>query len=142
MSNTQKPGAVFWVISILALLWNISGVMMYLAQAYMTDDVLKTLPEADQEWYANVPAWVTAAFAIAVFAGVIACIGLLMRKAWTVKLFILSFIAVIVQQIYNFFIQDYIELTGQRMYMPLIILILAGFLMWYSKGLKDKGVLS
>lgn len=142
MSNTQRPGAVFWVISILALLWNISGVMMYLAQAYMTDDVLKTLPEADQEWYANVPSWVTAAFALAVFAGVIGCIGLLLRKAWSVKLFILSFIAVIVQQIYNFFIQDYVELTGERMYMPIIILILAGFLMWYSKGLKDKGVLS
>lgn len=142
MSNTQKPGVVFWIIGILALLWNISGVMMYLAQAYMTDEVLKTLPEADQAWYNNVPAWVTAAFAIAVFAGTLACIGMLLRKAWSVKLFILSFIAVIVQQVYTFFIQDFVELSGQRMYMPIIIVVIAGFLMWYSKGLKEKGLLA
>ena len=118
------------------------GVLAYLSQAYMTDEVLKTLPEADQAWYNNVPAWVTAAFAIAVFAGTLACIGMLLRKAWSVKLFILSFIAVIVQQVYNFFIQDFVELSGQRMYMPIIIVVIAGFLMWYSKGLKEKGLLA
>lgn len=142
MNNTQKPNAFFWVIGILALLWNIMGVVAYLGQAYMTDEILNKLPEADQEWYNNVPAWVTAAFAIAVFAGFIACIGLLLRKKWAVSLFVLSFIGVLVQQIYNFFIQDFVELTGQRLYMPIIVVIIAGFLMWYSKGLKEKGILS
>lgn len=142
MNNRQKPNAFFWIIGILALLWNIMGVVAYLGQAYMTDEVLNKLPEADQEWYNNVPAWVTAAFAIAVFAGLIACIGLLLRKKWAVSLFVLSFIGVLVQQIYNFFIQDFVELTGQRLYMPIIIVIIAGFLMWYSKGLKEKGILS
>ena len=142
MSNTQKPKAFFWIIGIAALIWNIMGVLEYLGQAYMTDEVLKTLPEADQDWYNNVPAWVTAAFAIAVFAGIFACIGMLLRKAWSVKLFILSFIAVIVQQVYNFFIQDFVEVTGQKMFMPITIVIVAGFLMWYSKGLKDKGMLT
>ena len=142
MNNRQKPNAFFWIIGILALLWNIMGVVAYLGQAYMTDEVLNKLPEADQEWYNNVPAWVTAAFAIAVFAGFIACIGLLLRKKWAVSLFVLSFIGVLVQQIYNFFIQDFVELTGQRLYMPIIIVIIAGFLMWYSKGLKEKGILS
>lgn len=118
------------------------GVVAYLGQAYMTDEILNKLPEADQEWYNNVPAWVTAAFAIAVFAGFIACIGLLLRKKWAVSLFVLSFIGVLVQQIYNFFIQDFVELTGQRLYMPIIVVIIAGFLMWYSKGLKEKGILS
>lgn len=142
MNNTQKPNAFFWIIGILALLWNIMGVVAYLGQAYMTDEILNKLPEADQEWYNNVPAWVTAAFAIAVFAGFIACIGLLLRKKWAVSLFVLSFIGVLVQQIYNFFIQDFVELTGQRLYMPIIVVIIAGFLMWYSKGLKEKGILS
>ena len=142
MNNRQKPNAFFWIIGILALLWNIMGVVAYLGQAYMTDEVLNKLPEADLEWYNNVPAWVTAAFAIAVFAGFIACIGLLLRKKWAVSLFVLSFIGVLVQQIYNFFIQDFVELTGQRLYMPIIVVIIAGFLMWYSKGLKEKGILS
>ncbi|NNK81593.1 MAG: hypothetical protein HKO92_00565 [Flavobacteriaceae bacterium] len=142
MNNTQKPNAFFWLIGIIALLWNIMGVVAYLGQAYMTDEILKTLPEADQAWYSNVPAWVTAAFAIAVFSGLIACIGLLLKKKWCVMLFMISFIAVIIQQIYNFFLQDFVELTGQRLYMPIIVVIIAGFLMWYAKGLKEKGILS
>ncbi|MBK5208544.1 MAG: hypothetical protein JJE44_03440 [Flavobacteriaceae bacterium] len=55
------------VISAVALLWNIFGVVAYLGQAYMIDEVLTALPEADQVYYNNVPVWVTGAFAVAVF---------------------------------------------------------------------------
>ncbi len=64
MTNSSiKPPIWFWIISVLALIWNILGVSAYLAQAYMTDETLAALPEADQAIYANLPAWYTAAFA-------------------------------------------------------------------------------
>ena len=115
---------------------------MYLSQAYRTEAYISKLDSKQIELLNAIPSWVTAVFAIAVFAGTLACIGMLLRKAWSVKLFILSFIAVIVQQVYNFFIQDFVEVTGQKMFMPITIVIVAGFLMWYSKGLKDKGMLT
>lgn len=142
MTNTNKPGIGFWIISIIALIWNAMGVMAYIGQAYMTDDMLQALPEAEQAFYANIPAWVTAAFAISVFAGLLGCIGLLVRKKWAVSLFILSFIGVIAQQVYNFFMQDYIELSGARMIMPIVVFVVCVFLIWYSKDQKTKGVLS
>ncbi|WP_412984956.1 hypothetical protein [Pontimicrobium sp. IMCC45349] len=142
MTNTNKPGIGFWIISIIALIWNAMGVMAYIGQAYMTDDMLQALPEAEQAFYANIPAWVTAAFAISVFAGLLGCIGLLVRKKWAVSLFILSFIGVIAQQVYNFFMQDYIELSGARMIMPIVVFVVCVFLIWYSKDQKAKGVLS
>ena len=142
MTNTNKPGIGFWIISIIALIWNAMGVMAYIGQAYMTDDMLQALPEAEQAFYANIPAWVTAAFAISVFAGLLGCIGLLVRKKWAVSLFILSFIGVIAQQVYNFFMQDYIELSGARMIMPIVVFVVCVFLIWYSKDQKAKGILS
>ena len=142
MSNTNKPNAVFWVIGIIALIWNIMGVGAYLAQAYMTDEALTLLPEGDQNFYNELPAWVTGAFAIAVFAGLLGCIALLMRKKIAILLFTLSLLGVLAQQVFNFFVQDYIELSGTRMIMPILLIIISFFLMWYAKAQKSSGLIS
>ncbi len=137
--RTNKPTSAFWIISAVALLWNIFGVVAYLGQAYMTEEVLAALPEADQAYYNNVPAWVTGAFAIAVFAGVFACIGLLMRKKWATTLFIVSLIAVIAQFIYNFFIQTHMEVTGISMIWSIVIIVISLFLVWFSRKSEKQG---
>ncbi len=142
METTNKVPKWFWVVSIIALIWNLMGVMAYLGQAYMTEEALAALPEADQNFYNNIPAWVTAAFAISVFAGVIGCIGLLLRKKWSYLLLLISLITVLAQTIYNFFVQDYVELSGQRMIMPIVVIIIAIFLVWFSKDAKTKGWIS
>lgn len=138
----NKPTSAFWIISVLALLWNIMGVIAYLGQAYMTDEILKALPEADQSYYQNVPAWVTGVFAIAVFAGVFGCLGLLMRKKWATILLIISLIAVIAQFTYNMFFQTYMEVSGNKMIMPIVIIIVAVFLVWFSRKSEKEGWIS
>jgi hypothetical protein len=140
--KTIKPTSAFWIISVVALLWNIMGVIAYLGQAYMTEEILKALPEADQAYYQNVPAWVTGVFAIAVFAGVLGCLGLLMRKKWATLLFIVSLIAVIAQFIYNVFIQTYMEVSGNKMIMPIVIIAVAVILVWFSRKSEKVGWIS
>ena len=142
METTNKPPVWFWIISILALLWNIMGVMAYISQAYMTKEALAALSEAEQNFYANIPAWVTAAFAIAVFAGAFGCLVLLLRKKWATHLLLLSLIAVLTQAVYNFFLQDFIALSGERIIMPIIVIIVAVFLVWFSKNSQSKGWIS
>lgn len=141
-NSTNKPTTAFWVLSILALIWNIMGVIAYLGQAYMTDEIKAALPKPDQDYYANVPAWVTAAFAIAVFAGAFACLLLLLRKKWATSLFILSLIAVLVQFVYNSFMQDFMEVTGQKMIWSFVVIAISIFLVWYSKKSESKGWIS
>lgn len=142
MNTNIKTPIWFWIISVIALLWNLMGVMAYLAQAYMTDELLKAMPEADQNFYNNIPAWVTAVFAIAVFSGTLGCIALLLKKKWAIILFIISLLTVLAQQFYNFFIQDFVELTGQRVYMPICIVVFGVFLIWFSKYASNKGWIS
>lgn len=143
MTNlNNKPTPTFWIISIAALIWNLMGVSAYLGQAYMTDEILKVLPETEQLYYANIPAWVTAAFAFAVFGGTVGCILLLLKKKLAIPLFILSLLGVFTQFVYNFFIQDYMEVSGSNSIMPIIVISVSAFLIWYSKKSKEDGVIS
>lgn len=140
--SANKPTTAFWIISVFALLWNIMGVVAYLGQAYMTEEVLKALPEGEQAYYNNAPAWVTAAFAIAVFAGVFGCIGLLMRKKWATILFVISLISVIAQFTYNFLIQTDMEVKTIHMIWSFVVIIIAILLIFLSRKSAKEGWIS
>ncbi|NOR28264.1 MAG: hypothetical protein GQ540_07025 [Lutibacter sp.] len=132
-NSTNKPTSTFWIISITALLWNIMGVSAYLGQAYMTNEVLVALPNAEQAYYTNLPAWVTAAFAISVFSGTLGCIIMLLRKKLAIALFIISLVTVLLQFVYNFILQKEMEISIANFIMPIVVIIIASFLVWYSK---------
>lgn len=135
----QKPALWFWIVSALALIWNFAGVAAYLGQAYMTTEDLQAMPEAHQKLLDVQPAWYTAAFAIAVFAGTLGCILLLLRKKWAHQVLIVSLLAILVQQTYVFFLSDTLEIVGNNaMYMPLLIVILGFLLVFFARASIDK----
>ena len=141
MNTITKPTPLYWLISIVALFWNFMGIIAYLGQAYISDNALKMLPEENQLYFSNVPAWVTAAFAVAVFGGFLGAIGLIIRKKWAYFLFVISFLALVAQHVYNFFIQNYIEMTGSQMILSIVTFIVALFLIYFSKQKSQQGVL-
>lgn len=144
MSNTSnKPKASFWIISVIALIWNLMGVFAYLTQAYMSDEILAALPDTERALYENLPAWVTAAYAIAVFGGTIGAILMLLKKKLSVQLFTISLLGVIIQMSYNFFMSNTIEVYGpSSIVMPIMIIVIAFYLVWYSKSVTTNGWLS
>jgi len=134
MTATNKPKTAFWIIAVIALIWNLMGVMAYLGQAYMTDEAKALLTEAEKALYDNVPIWVTAAFAIAVFGGVLASIALLMRKQIAKTLFLVSLIGILVQMIYNFFISAAMDVYGPgEIIMSTMVIVIGVYLYLYSK---------
>ena len=142
MTTINKPSTTFWIVSIIALIWNIAGVIVYLMQAFMTDDMKALLTETEREMYENKPAWATAAFAFAVFAGLIGAIGLLMRKKWTTTLFVLSLIGILAHQVYIFFISGAMDMeSASLLVMPIMVTFIGIFLVWYSKKSTTVGIL-
>jgi hypothetical protein len=130
----------FWIIGVAALLWNALGVMTYVMQVTMSDEALGALPETERMLYENIPAWVTAAFATAVFAGTIGSLLLLLRKAVAVPVFILSLVAIVVQMFHNLFIADTVNVMGApAVAFPVLVIVIAVFLVWYSQTAKKKG---
>tara|TARA_R110001583_G_scaffold84281_5_gene221875 strand:- start:31922 stop:32353 length:432 start_codon:yes stop_codon:yes gene_type:complete len=140
--SINKPTIIFWIICSIALLWNLMGVIEYLNTAYMTEETLALLPLNEQNFYTNTPAFITAAFAIAVFSGFLGCLALLLRKKLATILLILSMVAVIVQFGYILFIQDFMEITGTRIIMPILIIVVAVFLVWYAKKAEKNNWIS
>ncbi len=139
ISNNSKLPVWFWVLSVLALLWNLMGVIAYLAEAYMSDEAFKALPEAQQALYNARPSWVTGAFAIAVFAGTIGAIGLLMRKKWALSVFVISLFGVFGQMTYQFFLSETFEVMGnQFMIMPIAVILIAIALVFFSRSSIQK----
>jgi len=133
-SYLRKPSSLFYVISSVALVWNLMGVFNYLGQVLMTDDVLKSLPKDQQLMYQDVPSWVTAAFAVAVFFGTLGALLLLLKKKVSSTFFILSFVGIIVQMTYGLLISENTDSYGPLgLVMPLMIIAIGGYLIWYSK---------
>jgi len=78
------------IIGALGALFNLEGVHAYLRHAGVVGAA------APAEAGPAMPAFVTAAFAIAVFAGVIGSIGLLLLKSWARPVLWLAFVATLV----------------------------------------------
>ena len=134
MNYLRKPSNLFWVISSIALVWNLMGVFNYLDQAFMTDKILETLPKEQQILYQDVPAWVTAAFAIAVFSGTLGSLLLLLKKKIATTFFIISFLGIVGQMSYGLLIDQNSDSYGPMgIAMPIIIIAFGGYLIWYSR---------
>ena len=131
--STTKPPTWFWIVSVVALLWNLSGVAMYLVQAYMTDETLATLPADQQAMYANLPSWYIASFALAVFCGALGCIALLLRKKWANPFLLISLIAALVQMSYLTF-----SLKMANIMTPIVIIIGIA-LVWFARKAQKEG---
>ena len=143
MNYLRKPSNLFWVISSIALVWNLMGVFNYLDQAFMTDKVLETLPKEQQILYQDVPAWVTAAFAIAVFSGTLGSLLLLLKKKIASTFFIISFLGIMGQMSYRLLIDQNSDSFGPMgIAMPIIIIAFGGYLIWYSRKANEHRWLS
>lgn len=138
-----KPTTAFWSISIIALLWNLSGLFAFFSEVFMSQEALAALTEAQRALYESTPLWLKVFYGIAVFGGTFGCIALLARKSLAITLFIISLLAIIIQMGYSLFLTNAVEVYGAiAAIMPVIVIGIGIFLVWYSKSVKSKGWLA
>ena len=140
--NDKTVGGVhwsFWLIGAVALIWNVVGVINFFMQ--MNPDVLAAYRESERAIVEGRPAWATGAFAIAVFGGALGCVLLLLRKSAAYYLFIGSLLGVIVTMTHTLGIGIDFGL-GEILGIILMPLVVAVFLIWYSKQAESKGWIS
>lgn len=134
----KKPTTFFWIIGVLALIWNLMGVAAYLFRAFVTDEMIAALPEEQQaEFLVEYPAWYTALFALAVFGGFLGCVLLLAKKKISFYFFIISGVCAIIQQGYLLATVDVPSVV-----MPIMIIVFCIFLIWYAKKCTNDGTLN
>ncbi|MDN3638216.1 hypothetical protein QWY82_05250 [Simiduia curdlanivorans] len=140
--NNDKTPLWFWCIGAVALVWNLAGLAAFFMHLSMTPELLAQLPEAHQALYTEAPDWLNAAFGIAVIGGTLGSIMLLLKNIFAVILYSLSLLGVLAQNSYSFFMSDTFAVLGsEAMIMPIAVIIIALFLMWYSLQMKCLGLL-
>ena len=80
MSNEAVKGVHwgFWLVCILALLWNVGGAINYIMQTNL--EFVSTLPETHRAIIEGRTVWATGGFVISVFGGTISCLLLLLKS--------------------------------------------------------------
>lgn len=126
----------FWLIGVVALVWNVGGVINFYVQ--MNPDMLDAYRESERAIIEGRSVWATAAFAIAVFGGALGCLLLLFRKSAAIYLFIASLLGAIVTMIHTLGVDIEFSL-GEFLGIILMPLLLVAFLIWYSKRAEGIG---
>jgi hypothetical protein len=138
-----KPNTNYWIIGGAALVWNLIGLVFYIGEVTMTPEALTALTEAQQEFFITTPTWATAAFAIAVNAGVIGSLFLLLRKAWAVPMLAISLVAIVVQDISAFVLRDAYSILGaSSLIIPSMVFVIGIALLLYARVTKERGWLN
>lgn len=133
----------YWVIAVLALLWNLLGVAMFCMTLAATPEQLAAMPVEQRRILDATPGWMQVAYGVAVFGGVLGAIGLLLRRRWAATFFLLSLVGLVVQTLGAFLSTPAWEVLGPAgLVMPIVLLAIALFLLSYARRAAARGWLS
>ena len=134
----------FWVVTVLALLWNGFGAYDYFMSKTGGDAYLKKMGENDVQ-IAHMhayPAWMTADWAIGVWGGLLGALLLIAKTRYAFHVFVVSLAAFLVMLVYTYGLTDGGKVMGQQgMIFNLIILALCVLFSWYAWAMTKRGVL-
>lgn len=139
-SNLKQGVPVwFWIVSVVALLWNLMGLMAFAMQMVSKPEAMSDEP-AMQAMLANLPSWYFIVFGVAVIFGTLGCVGLLMRAKWAFPVFLISLFGILAQQFYMYFLSSTVEVVGPSgLVLPMLVLVIAIALLPFSKMATGKG---
>ncbi|MBX2817378.1 MAG: hypothetical protein KTR24_15325 [Saprospiraceae bacterium] len=139
MTNETPPKS-FMIIAIAAVVWNILGLISFVTQVTMSPEAMAALPQEQQDLYAASPGWMNIVFGIATVAGFLGSVGLAMKKMWAVPLFLLSLLGVAIQMGYSNLMTDAPKVFGMgAVIMSILVIVIAAYLLHYSRQARTKG---
>lgn len=118
----------FTIAALGAVAWEMIGCVMYLMQVSVDPNAL---PLDQRATWDAAPTWMVAAYAVAVWVGLVGAILLLMRRRLAPTLLAISLVAVIVQFSALLVVPQLRNLTtSDDLFLPFVILVL-GYVIWH-----------
>ena len=144
--NEVNDGAIpksFYWISGLLFAWNLVGISIYVGEMTISEEALAGMTEAQRAFITMKPAWAKSVYAIAVTAGTLGCLLLLLRKALAVPVLIVSLVCVLLQNLHGFFLSNGWDAYGPAgLGISLPVIAIGAYLVKYSLDAKNKGWIS
>ncbi|MEO6580262.1 MAG: hypothetical protein ABIN83_03820 [Sphingomicrobium sp.] len=137
VSPSQPVPRWFTIAAIAALLFELAGCAMYLMQVSVDP---ATLPLDQRATWDAAPTWMIAAYAVAVWVGLIGAILLLMRRRLAEKLLLVSFVAVLVQFSALLVVPQLRNLTqSDDLFLPFIIIVVSYSVWHFARRARASG---
>jgi hypothetical protein len=147
-ATERNPPVSFWVISIALLLWGLGGASIYVAYFVETPEEFAQTAEtaANREAYAdyieNIPYWSIAVGIIAALTRLVGAVGLLLRRAWALPLYVLSLVFFLAALYRAFVLASVADvMSGPHIAVELAFLTLSIFAIWFAHKNKSTLVL-
>ncbi len=133
----------FWPVSIFALLWSAMGALDYVMTQTKNASYMSHFTAEQLAFFYGFPAWLVAAWAIAVWGAVAGALLLLMRNRLAIWVFLISLISMVITTIHNYGFANGMEVVGDPFslgFTAVIFLLALGFFL-YSRLMQKRGVL-
>ncbi|PHQ30626.1 hypothetical protein [Leeuwenhoekiella nanhaiensis] len=142
MSATRPPRS-FWIITSLAIFWNLMGFIAFTSQSFMSSAMLAELPPDQAELIRQTPQWLKGVFAVATITGLLGSFLLVLLRSAATTLFLISLVGVLIQMGYSLFATNALQVYGilQGLLLPLFVVIIAVYLYIFSRRCAAKGYL-
>lgn len=141
-ADNEKTPVHFWVVGVLALLWDAMGAFDYAATQYRIESYMSQFTQAQLDYFYAFPAWADAAWALAVWSSLAGAVSLLLRRRWAVILFGAAIVGLAMTTVYNFILSDGLAVMGTgAAAFTVVIWAIALFLFFYARGMAQRGVL-
>ena len=144
-AGRARPSKLFWVIGVVALLWNSFGCLDYTMTQTRNAAYLKMMTPQQMAYIESFPAWAVAAWAVGVWGGAVGSLLLLLRKRAAAPVYLASLLGAVVSQFYTFFLSNGLEVMGGgagAAILPIVIVLVAIGLWLYARKMAEKGVLA
>ena len=143
--GTTTPGRPWhlWVIGIIGGLWSVMGVVSFILTQMNVEAVMSGFPPQQREYFSSFPLWTDAFWAISVFAGVIGCLLLLLKKRLAYPVLLASLFGAIVYSLGGLFLLGGMEVMRETdgLGLSFIPIIVGAILAYYARAMSQKGTL-
>ena len=143
LSGSKTPWHL-WLVGILGLPWNGFGAFDYSMTQLRGEQHMRDFGMTDAQiaHMAEIPAWMTAVWAIGVWGGLLGTVLLLLKNRLAVPVFAISLGAFIISLVHAYILTNSAKIMGgQTDIMNSVILAGCLFFLFYARAMARKGVL-
>ena len=133
-----------WAVGGVGLLWNGFGASDFAMTQFGGEAYLRGLgmDDAAIAYYAAMPWWAMAIWAIGTWGALIGTVLLLLRSKWALHAFVISFAGFLLSLVYSYVLSTPPDMGGENMWiMQLVIAAGCVFFIGYARLMTKRGVL-
>ena len=143
-TTTSRRPWHLWLVGIIGLMWSLMGVVSFMLTEMKVEAVMSRYPQEQRDYFESFPLWAVAFWGLGVFAGVIGCLLLLLKKRLAFPVLLASLVGAIVSNLGGLFLLGGVKVMRETggLGFTAVPIVIGALLAYYAYVMSKKGVLS